>query len=164
MNQVPMLASEDGELGVPFGCETPLLQQIVDEFCPRFAAGGEIWHVAHSDGQSAVGDEQALWASGIGLGLGSEMGDVVVKHATENWLLLIEAMTPDRQLDETCLVKPAVALGANPLPLVYVAAFRDRSAFGQCAVDLPWGTHVWFAAEPDHLIHFGGSKLLGPYD
>ena len=92
------------------------------------------------------------------------MADVVVKHATENWLLLIEAVTSDRPFDEVRRDKPAFAEGASPLRPVYVAAFADRSAFRQRAGDIPWGYHVWIAAEPDHLVHFGGNKLLGPYD
>ncbi len=30
--------------------------------------------------------------------------------------------------------------------------------------DLAWETEVWIAEAPNHLIHFNGDKLLGPYD
>ncbi|MFG2407220.1 BsuBI/PstI family type II restriction endonuclease [Streptomyces brevispora] len=30
--------------------------------------------------------------------------------------------------------------------------------------DLAWETEAWVADAPDHLIHFNGSRFLGPYE
>jgi len=164
MSRVPTPASQKGKSGMTTGDEPSLVQQIVDEFCPRFTVGGEVWYVRRPGAQSTVVDEEAFRVSDIGLGPGSKMPDVIVKHAIENWILLIEAVTSDRPLDEVRRDNPAASEGADSLRLVYVAAFADRAAFRRYAMDIPWGTHVWVAAEPDHLIHFGGSQLLGPYN
>lgn len=50
------------------------------------------------------------------------------------------------------------------LGLVYVTAFSDRATFRQYVADIAWESEVWIAESPDHLIHFDGSKFLGPYD
>ena len=46
---------------------------------------------------------------------------------------------------------------------VYVTAFSNRDKFRGKAQDIAWETEVWIADNPDHLIHFNGSKFLGPY-
>lgn len=146
------------------GDEPSLIQQIVDEFCPRFVVGGEVWYARRAGEQSTIVDEENFRVSDVELGRDSKMPDVIVKHATENWILLIEAVTSDRPLDEAGRDNPAVSAGAGSLRPVYVTAFADRAAFRRYAMDIPWGTHVWVAAEPDHIVHFGGSQLLGPYN
>ena len=30
--------------------------------------------------------------------------------------------------------------------------------------DISWGTEVWTADHPTHLVHFDGERFLGPYD
>lgn len=158
-----MPVSQKGNSGITPGDEPSLVQQIVDEFCPRFAAGGEVWCASRPGAQSAVVDEDAFRVSDIGLGPDSKMPDVIVKHANENWILVIEAVTSGKPLKEMRRGKSIVSAGIDSLCLVYVAAFTDRAAFRRYAMDIPWGIHVWVAAEPDHLVHFGGSQLLGPY-
>lgn len=159
-----MSASQEGASGMTLGNEPALIQQIVDEFCPRFAAGGEVWYARRPGAQSTVVDEENFRVSDIELGPDSTMPDVIVKHAIENWVLLIRAVTSDRPRDEMGRDNPAVSAGADSLRPVYIVAFADRAAFRRYAMDISWGTHVWVAAEPDHLVHFGGSQLLGPYN
>jgi type II restriction enzyme len=47
--------------------------------------------------------------------------------------------------------------------LIFVTAFLKREDFRKWSVDIAWETEVWIADNPDHLIHFNGSKFLGPY-
>ena len=46
----------------------------------------------------------------------------------------------------------------------YVTAFTDRAAFRPYIADIARETEVRVANSPDHLIHFDGSKFLGPSD
>lgn len=158
-----MPVSRESASGMTPGDEPSLVQQTADEFCPRFTAGGEVWYAGGSRAQSTVVDEENFRVSDIELGPDNRMPDVIVKHAAENWILLIEAVISDPALDEVRRVDPTVSAGSDSLRPVYVAAFADRTAFRQHAMDIPWGTHVWIAAEPDHLVRFNGSKLLGPH-
>lgn len=164
MSRVPIPAPQESASGMTRSDEPSLIQQVVDEFCPRFMPSGEVWYVRRPGEQSAVVDEENYRVSDIDLEPDSKTPDVIVKHATENWILFIEAVTSDRPLDGMDHDSPAVSAGADSLLPVYLAAFADRAAFRRSAMDIPWGTHVWVAAEPDHLVHFGGSQLLGPYN
>jgi adenine-specific DNA-methyltransferase len=47
--------------------------------------------------------------------------------------------------------------------LVYVTAFPDKPTYKKYASDIAWETEVWIADAPGHMIHFNGSRFLGPY-
>ena len=47
--------------------------------------------------------------------------------------------------------------------LVFVSAFPDRKIFTKYLADISWETEVWIADNPTHLIHFNGTRFLGPY-
>jgi type II restriction enzyme len=47
--------------------------------------------------------------------------------------------------------------------IIYVTAFPDRKTFRKFSAEIAWETEAWVAEEPDHLIHFNGSKFLGAY-
>ena len=48
--------------------------------------------------------------------------------------------------------------------LVYVSAFPNRSVMGRYLGEIAWETEVWVADAPSHLIHFDGTRFLGPYN
>jgi len=47
--------------------------------------------------------------------------------------------------------------------LVYVTAFPDRATMSRYLREIAWGTEVWVADAPSHLVHFNGARFLGPY-
>ena len=52
--------------------------------------------------------------------------------------------------------------GGSKAELILVNAFRNRKELQASLVELPWETVVWFADEPNHLVHFDGRNLFGP--
>ena len=52
------------------------------------------------------------------------------------------------------LTELAVDAGFEPHHLAFVSAYLDRSSavFKKNVPDLAWGSFVWFAAEPDHVV------------
>jgi len=47
--------------------------------------------------------------------------------------------------------------------LVYVSAFSSRKTFLRYLDVIAWESEVWIADAPTHMIHFNGSRFLGPY-
>ncbi len=47
--------------------------------------------------------------------------------------------------------------------LVFVSAFPNRKTFTKYLEAISWETEVWVADNPTHLIHFNGTRFLGPY-
>jgi len=92
------------------------------------------------------------------------MPDVIVYVESENWLVLIEAVTshgpvnPKRRGELKTLFKGCSA------GFVFVTAFLDRQAMVKYLGDISWETEVWVADAPTHLIHFNGERFLGPYE
>ena len=47
--------------------------------------------------------------------------------------------------------------------LVYVSAFPNRRIMNKHLELISWETEVWVADAPTHLIHFNGTRFLGPH-
>jgi len=45
---------------------------------------------------------------------------------------------------------------------VYLTVFTDFDAYKKSSHNISWGTHVWIASTPSHMIHYDGEKNLEP--
>lgn len=68
---------------------------------------------------------------------------------------------PRRAGSATRLTQPPFA--ASSAGLVFVTAFPSRALMARYVVEIAWETEVWVADATTHLIHFNGSRFLGPY-
>ena len=90
------------------------------------------------------------------------MPDVIVHHKSEGCLVLIEAVTSHGPVDAKRHAELRDLFKDSTVPLVYVTAFLDRRAMASYLRDIAWGTEVWCADAPTHLIHFNGERFLSP--
>jgi hypothetical protein len=134
-----------------------------EQSAPRFTPGGRLLYVGGTDEKFAYFDAPALAALGIAIQAHGKMPDVILHHAAENWLVLIEAVTshgpvnPKRRPELKRLFKNSTA------GLVFVTPFLDRRAMVEYLNEISWETEVWVAESPSHMIHFNGERFLGPY-
>ncbi len=92
-----------------------------------------------------------------------QLPDVIAYSETKNWLYLIEAVTtanPITELRRKTLLELTHHCIAD---VIFITAFPDRATYHKFAKDIAWETEVWIADAPEHMIHFNGSKFLGPY-
>ena len=47
--------------------------------------------------------------------------------------------------------------------LVFVSAFPNTKTYVKYSGVIAWETEVWMADNPSHMIHFNGSRFMGPY-
>ena len=47
--------------------------------------------------------------------------------------------------------------------VVLVSCFPDRRTMQRYLALLAWETEAWCADTPDHMMHFNGSRFMGPY-
>jgi hypothetical protein len=92
------------------------------------------------------------------------MPDVVLHYTSKSWLLLVEAVTSHGPVDGKRHSELAKLFSASTAGLVYVTAFPSRALMSRYLGDIAWETEVWVADAPSHLIHFNGSRFLGPHD
>jgi type II restriction enzyme len=92
-----------------------------------------------------------------------ELPDIIAYNSTDNWLFLIEAVHSAGPMSEIRVHELKKLLEDCNAGLIFVTAFLKRGDFRKWSADIAWETEVWIADNPDHLIHFNGSKFLGPY-
>lgn len=164
MRRIPVRLPDGSEIDLSPGGQNPLIVQVVEEFCPRFTPGGQVWYIGDADAKFAVFDENAFVEAGIHTGRHGKMPDLIVHVAPRNWLVVVEAVTSHGPVDAKRRNELGQLLRSASLDIIYITAFADRSTFRQYASDIAWETDVWIAESPDHLVHFDGDKFLGPYD
>ena len=90
------------------------------------------------------------------------MPDLLLYDAAKNWLVVIEAVTSHGPIDAQRKEMLTQLFAGAPCELVFISAFLSRKTLIPYLSQIAWGTDVWLADAPDHLVHFNGSRFLGP--
>jgi hypothetical protein len=91
------------------------------------------------------------------------MPDVIIHFQEKNWLVLVEAVTSHGPVNLLRHNQLKDLFATSTAGLVFVTAFLDRQSMREYLPEIAWESEVWVADAPDHLIHFNGSRFLGPY-
>ena len=146
------------------GGQNKLIKAMVEEFCPRFIPGGRVLYIGDADNKTVHYDKDIFSSLGINLDMHGKMPDLVVYQEDKNWLFLMEAVTSHgpvnalRKKDLESLFKGSKA------GIVYVSCFPNRQVLRSHLMDIAWETEVWLESDPTHMIHFNGSRFMGPYE
>ncbi len=140
-----------------------LVELILREFAERFVPGGKLLYVGDTDEKFAYFDEQGLAEVGVTLEPHGKIPDIILHDETNNWLVLIEAVTSHGPITPMRQEELRRLFGQSHAGLVFVTAFLDRKAMKKELGNISWETEVWVAESPSHLIHFNGERYLGPH-
>ncbi len=164
IEQVPIVLPSGQKLDFSVGRHNVLQKEIIENFLPRFGYGAEVLYVGDTADKFLFLDKEKLKELRFFEIAHGELPDVLAYSPKKNWLYLIEAVfssgpiSPIRMIELKQLAKDCSA------ELVFITAFLDKSTFRRFSSDIAWESEVWIAENPDHLIHFNGSKFLGPYE
>ena len=164
MQMIPVQIKPGYQITLSPGDHSELIRNIVEDFGPRYAPGGELVYVGDTGDKHGFFDKDLLANLGIVLDNHGKLPDVVIYMRDKNWLLLIESVTSHgpveskRQMELARLFKDCTA------GLIYVSAFPDRRTFLKYLDVIAWESEVWIADAPTHMIHFNGVRFLGPYE
>lgn len=142
------------------GIRNALLNEVLGAFYLHFTSGGRVLWVTE-DNDPILASRQVLSELGVSLLRPRSLPSVVIYFTQRGLLVLIDVaelrglMTSKRR---EALMK---VFGGCRVELIFVSAFRSRSEFQESLTEPPWGTVVWFADEPDHLVYFNDGSLLG---
>jgi hypothetical protein len=108
------------------GGQNPLIKQVIEEFCPRFAPGATVVYIG--DAEIKFLHLEAAYLSGLGVVIApsAKMPDVVVHDTKRNWLLLVEAVTSAGAVDSKRRNELKDLFKGCKAGLVYVTAFETR--------------------------------------
>ncbi len=163
IKKIPINLSSGKKLKFSPGGHNLLQKKIIEDFLPRFGYGAEVLYVGDTADKFLFIDKGRLKKLKFFEIAHGELPDVLAYSKKKNWLYLIEAVyssgpiSPVRMIELQKLTKDCSA------DLIFVTAFLDRSTFRKFSSDIAWESEVWVADNPDHLVHFNGSKFFGPY-
>ncbi len=163
MRQVPVQVREGCRIALSPGEHSELIREIVEGFGPRFAPGGELVYVGDTGGKYGFFDRDLLAEIDVALDNHGKLPDVVIYLRDKNWLLLIESVTSHGPMESKRQIELSHLFSRCAAGLVYVSAFPDRHTFLRFLEVIAWESEVWIADAPTHMIHFNGSRFLGPY-
>lgn len=161
--RVPVTMLSEHRFTLSPGDHSALIRSIVEDFGSRFVPGGELIYAGDTGDKFAYFNSDRLSELGVELASHGKMPDVVIYFEERDWLLLIEAVTSHGPVDGKRHAELAGLFEDSTAGLVYVTAFPNRAIMGRYIGEIAWETEVWVADSPSHLIHFNGSRFLGPY-
>jgi hypothetical protein len=163
MEQVPVKVKPGLELRLSPGDHSQLIADIIAEFAPRFVPGAELIYAGDTGEKFAFFDKARLLELGVSPDEHGKMPDVVLFDTERKWLVLVEAVTSHGPVDGKRHAELTALFAAQRDSLVLVTAFPTRHLMAKYVPEISWETEVWVANAPSHLIHFNGSRFLGPY-
>lgn len=146
------------------GGQNKLIKSMVEEFCPRFAPGGQVLYIGDADNKTSNYNKELLSSLGINLDMHGKMPDLVVYQKDKNWLFLLEAVTTHGPVNPLRKKNLESLFGGSQAGIVYVSCFPNRQVLRSHLMDIAWETEVWLESDPTHMIHFNGSRFMGPYE
>lgn len=162
--RIPVKLAAGQEIRLSPGGQNVLVKRIIDDFCQLFTPGGCMIYVGDTQAKWAYFDPNALGVIGVEIEEHGKMPDVVVHHVEKNRLVLIEAVTSHGPTNPKRRQELKKLFAGSKVGLVFVSAFLERRMIVKYLDDISWGTEVWIAESPTHLIHFNGERFLGPYE
>lgn len=164
MAMISVRLPDGRELKVTAGGQNEVIKKIVEEFCPRFTAGGVLVYIGDTGDKQRHLEAGYLQRLGLTIDEHGKMPDVVVHLPEKNWLVLIEAVTSHGPIELKRHNELKKLFKSAKAGLVFVTAFLTRRAMTKYLPEIAWETEVWVAESPSHIIHFNGERFLGPYE
>ncbi|WP_455116457.1 BsuBI/PstI family type II restriction endonuclease [Rothia mucilaginosa] len=164
MAKIPVhLPSDEIEYINPGG-QNKLIKSMIEEFCPRFIPGGRVLYIGDADNKTAYYKEEFFASLGISLDMHGKMPDLVVYQEDKNWLFLMEAVKTNGPVSTLRKKNLESLFKGSKAGIVYVSCFPNRQVLRSHLMDIAWETEVWLESDPTHMIHFNGSRFMGPYE
>lgn len=163
LNLVPVQISPGKEVQLSPGEHSELIKAIVEEFGPRFVPGGTLAYVGDTGTKWGYFDKALLERLGVLVNSHGKMPDVALYFPNREWFILIESVTSHGPVDSKRHEELSRLFAGCKAGLIYVTAFPTRSIMAKYLSEISWETEVWVAESPSHLIHFNGTRFLGPY-
>jgi hypothetical protein len=163
MEMIPLELADGQTIQLSAGAHSQLIKDIVQDFGARYVPGGRLVYVGDTGDKHGFFDVQLLASLGVQLDNHGKLPDVMIYNTQNNWLFLIESVTSHGPVDHKRYGELTALFGNCTAGLVYVSAFPDSKTYAKYSSVIAWETECWIADAPTHMIHFNGSRFLGPY-
>lgn len=138
-----------------------IAKAVVEEFAPRFLERpGVVW-LSESSRKDEGADLRLAKLVKLDLSESRILPDVILVDLAEgrSQFVFVEVVSTDGPINEqrkTDLTKLLEQGGHSLADAAFVTAFLDRgqASFRRLSSHIAWDSYVWFAAEPEKMIHF----------
>ena len=164
MDRIPLTLPDGSIFTLTPGGQNVLLKAMVEDFCQRFAPGGQVLYIGDAGDKWALFERETLSSLNVEVDEHGKMPDLVIYLPDRNWLVLLEAASSHGPVDSKRQAELAGLFAQSTAGLVYVSCFPNRAEFRTYVDKIAWESEVWCADHPTHMIHYNGERFLGPYE
>jgi type II restriction enzyme len=159
MERIPVTLPSGVTLVLSTGEHNLLQKKIVEDFLSIYGMGAEVLYIGDSIDKYLHRDTDALQQLHITLEHG-KLPDIVAYSRAKNLLFLIEAYHSSNPMNNERLSSLKTLVASCQANVVYVTAFLSKAEGLKHLKEIAWETEVWFANEPNHMMHLNGHKFL----
>ena len=141
------------------GPSSAITKAVIEEFAPRYLHGPAVLWLSESGNKVISRDDELAKLIGIRIEADRNLPDIILIDTGNSKFLVVFAEVvatdgPINQKRKEALLKLAVDAGFDTKQIAFLTAFADRaaSAYRKAAPELAWGSFVWFASEPEHIL------------
>jgi hypothetical protein len=141
------------------GPSSVLSKAVIESFAKKFLKKPALIFLSESGNKVVSQDNDLALSIGLEIQADKNLPDIIMADIGNNRTILvfIEVVASDGPINRvrkealTNLIEKA-GFGLNNV--LFITAFQDRSSsvFKRLAPDIAWGSLVWFASEPDHIL------------
>ena len=141
------------------GCLQPgkhydLQMALVELFSSHFAPDSKVLYLGDIGNKPVIYEKEMLEELGVPTTSHSKLPDTVLYDKAKNLLFLIDAITSHGPIKTKRFSELKKLLKICTSKQVYISAFYDFAEYEQYAFPVAWGTEVWIAEVPEHMIHY----------
>ncbi|HAV4457315.1 TPA: restriction endonuclease [Acinetobacter baumannii] len=163
MNMIPLQLIDGQTILLSPGDHSQLIKDIITEFGARYVPRGVLVYAGDTGNKHGYFNIELLASLGVQLDNHGKLPDVIIYNSEKKWLFLIEAVTTHGPVDHKRYGELNSLFKSCNAGLVFVSAFPDTKTYVKYSGVIAWETEVWIADNPSHMIHFNGSRFMGPY-
>ena len=159
MERIPVTLPSGVILELSTGEHNLLQKKIVEDFLSIYGMEAEVLYIGDSIEKYLHRDIEALQQLHITLEHG-KLPDIVAYSRKKNLLFLIEAYHSSNPMNNERVSSLKQLVADCEANVVFVTAFLSKTEGLKHLKEIAWETEVWFANEPNHMMHLNGHKFL----
>jgi hypothetical protein len=127
---------------------------ILEKFVTCLAKSAQVLYLSDTGNESGIYEKEKLKQLGVPVTNHDKLPDVILYREDKNWLYLIEAFTSHGPISKKRLSELEQLFHYCKPARIYISAIPHMKDLEDYAEDITWGTKVWIADAPEHIIDF----------
>lgn len=154
------------------GPSSVIAKAVIEVFAPKFLKQPAVLWISESGNKVVARDDALMRALGLKIDPSKMLPDIILVDlapgsagSVDLLVVFVEVVASDGPITherKLALMSLALDAGFSENSLAFLTAYQDRGAsvFRKGVSELAWGSYVWCASEPDHLIEFRDGEPL----